>query len=164
MFLLLVVLLSITVGEVSCYSFNGTWQLDKSISESPNEILKLMGVAMFKRNIMNNLDITMTYTLFGDSVKIEKVTAWSNEASVYLFGRNETKEDLIMGAGTHVTTFHSGALYYVFIRNDDDTGTYNLVNELIDAATMRITIRYTLPYHSQSATCIRYFKKTTLTK
>lgn len=136
-------------------TFNGTWQLDKGISQSPVEMLKLMGVGLFRRRMMSNLEMTETFIITHRNINVERTTAFSHTQDTYFFGVNTSKVDPIMGSGTRIVNFNAGNLYTRFIRSDG--AIYTSVEELALRDQIRMTMDFAIS--GSNVTCIRYFRR-----
>ncbi len=173
---MLSVLLLFLASYACVNNFNGTWQLDFSRSESPNEILKLIGIGFIPRSVMCNLAITEIYIVTHRSVNIERKTSQSHTNDLYFFGVSVDKVDRVLGRGTRVVTVdNAGNLYTKFTRSDN--AIFTSVDELISDQEIRMTMKFTTPSpqsmqlvrrshnfsaRSQAAisiTCVRTFKR-----
>ncbi|MEO0606042.1 MAG: lipocalin/fatty-acid binding family protein [Myxococcota bacterium] len=67
--------LMLSVSPAWAADFSGTWVLDLSASDSPDELLKAQGVSWVKRKAAAKLDVTQNVKQDGDEVTIETVTS-----------------------------------------------------------------------------------------
>lgn len=159
---ILLLCLTTTFVEAGTNNYNGTWQLDKSRSDSMEEMLKLMGVGSFKRMMMRNMDIRETYTVFHRSVIIKTVTPYSHEEDTYFFGVEQPKMDLMMGPGSIVVTRNTDSIHSKFVRGGDGA-IYTLIREINPSfdAQLRITTSFIIPSQQQgnNISCVVYFKR-----
>ena len=139
--------------------FNGTWKLDKSTSESPDDILEALGINWFKRRVIVNLDITETiHIVVNKSVRIHTVTPRSNTSDLFLFGVEAPFQSVILGDGTQVTTFINNRLFFRFKRGDSDL-VYSAMRELLNPNLMKLSMNVTMRSRSIYLKCTRFFKR-----
>ncbi|MEN0067311.1 MAG: lipocalin/fatty-acid binding family protein [Myxococcota bacterium] len=65
----------LVVSPAWAADFTGTWVLDHSASDSPEELLKAQGMSMIKRKAVAKLDVTQKVTQEGNVMTFEVVTS-----------------------------------------------------------------------------------------
>jgi hypothetical protein len=80
--------------------FNGTWVLDLKASDSPERMLKRMGVSALERKLAGSTKLESTYSQSGNLVTITtRGPAFSRTEHLRLDGHPETKTE--KGTGTY---------------------------------------------------------------
>jgi hypothetical protein len=105
-----ITLLSLTVSGFASANFNGTWVLDLKASDSPEPMMKRMGVSVFERKLAASTKLEATYSQSGDLLTITtRGPAFSRTEHLRLDGHPETKTEKRTGPYTIRTSWaHHG--------------------------------------------------------
>lgn len=124
-------------------NFNGVWTLDKGASDSAYDLLVTIGLSSFRSSIAARLDVTDTYTVGLQSMRIRRVTSYSDDTQVFHYDKLEEGNDRILGRGKHITVMNwpiANRLIYNFTRRDG--ALYHSLKELIEPNLMRYSILF----------------------
>jgi hypothetical protein len=152
-------------------SLNGTWQLDRTTSESIEELLELMGIGYFKRRIIASLDITDQYIINATTYHLIRDTSHSHKNETYLLNIEQNVNDDILGYIKQTINYYSdersdivnsntrGALI-IHILHPSNAKAYSYRRLLPTNLNRMIYIsNFTVPDGSITKSCIRYFNR-----
>jgi hypothetical protein len=95
-----ITLLGLALPDLASVNFNGTWVLDLKASDSPEPMLKRMGVSALERKLADSTKLESTYGQSGDLLTITtRGPAFSRTEHLRLDGHPETKTE--KGTGTY---------------------------------------------------------------
>ena len=105
-----ITLLSLAVSGFASVNFNGTWVLDLKASDSPEPMLKRMGVSALERKLAASTRLESTYSQSGNLLTITtRGPAFSRTEHFRLDGHPETKTEKRTGPYTIRTSWsHHG--------------------------------------------------------
>jgi hypothetical protein len=105
-----ITLLSLALSGFASVNFNGTWVLDLKASDSPEPMMKRMGVSVFERKIAASTKLEATYNQSGDLLTITtRGPAFLRTERLRLDGHPETKTEKHTGPYTIRTSWaHHG--------------------------------------------------------
>ena len=140
-------------------SLNGTWQLDRVNSESVDDILQLMGVSIYKRRIIRNLDIKDIYDITQTTFHIIRDTSHSHKNQTYRFNIEETVNDELMGDVKQIVTYINGNIVINVKQSNNAKACSIRKLSPNDPNKMIFISNYTIADGSVTKTCTRYFKR-----
>jgi hypothetical protein len=105
-----ITVLSLAVCGFASANFNGTWVLDLKASDSPEPLMKRIGVSVFERKLAASTKLEATYSQSGDLLTITtRGPAFSRTEHLRLDGHAETKTEKRTGPYTIRTSWaHHG--------------------------------------------------------
>jgi hypothetical protein len=103
-------LLSLALSGFASVNLNGTWVLDLKASDSPEPMMKRMGVSVLERKLAASTKLEATYSQSGDLLTITtRGPGFSRTEHLRLDGRPETKTEKRTGPYTIRTSWaHHG--------------------------------------------------------
>jgi hypothetical protein len=106
----LITLLGLALSGLASVNFNGTWVLDLKASDSPEPMLKRMGVSALERKLAASTRLESTYSQSGNLLTITtRGPAFSRTEHFRLDGHPETKTEKRTGPYTIRTSWsHHG--------------------------------------------------------
>jgi hypothetical protein len=110
LFATLIALLAFTFSSFASVNFNGTWALDLKASDSPEPMMKRMGVSALERKLAASTKLEATYNQSGNLLTITtRGPAFSRTEHLRLDGHPETKTEKRTGPYTIRTSLsHHG--------------------------------------------------------
>jgi hypothetical protein len=102
--------LGLGLSGLASVNFNGTWVLDLKASDSPEPMLKRMGVSALERKLAGSTKLESTYQQSGNLLKITtRAPGFSRTEHLRLDGHPETKTEKRTGPYTIRTSWsHHG--------------------------------------------------------
>lgn len=106
LFITSIALLGFVVSSFASANFTGTWVLDLKASDSPEPMLKHMGVSALQRDLASTSTLQSTYNQSGNLLTITtRGLEFSRTEYLYLDGRTETKTEKSTGSYTIRTSW-----------------------------------------------------------
>ncbi len=97
----LLFLLALSASGLAAVNFSGTWTLDLKASDSPDPMMKRMGVPFVERKLAASTKLEATYHQSGEVLTVNsRAPGFSRVETFYLDGRTETKNEKHTGAYT----------------------------------------------------------------
>ncbi len=97
----LLFLLAFSVSALATVNFSGTWTLDLKASDSPDSMMKRMGVSFIERKLAASTTLEATYHQTREVLTVSsRATGFSRVETFPLDGRTEAKNEKQMGAYT----------------------------------------------------------------
>jgi hypothetical protein len=101
-----ITLLSLALSGFASINLNGTWVLDLKASDSPEPMMKRMGVSVLERKLAASTKLEATYSQSGDLLTIiTRGPAFSRTEHLRLDGHPETKTEKRTGPYTIRTSW-----------------------------------------------------------
>ena len=106
----LITLLGLALPGLASVNFNGTWVLDLKASDSPEPMMKRMGVSALERKLAASTKLESSYSQSGNLLTITtRGPAFSRTEHLHLDGHPETKTEKQAGTYTIRTSWaHHG--------------------------------------------------------
>jgi hypothetical protein len=97
----LLFLLALSASGLAAVNFSGIWTLDLKASDSPDPMMKRMGVPLIERKLATSTKLEATYHQSGDLLTVtSRAPGFSRVETFHLDGRTEKKNEKQTGAYT----------------------------------------------------------------
>jgi hypothetical protein len=97
----LLFLLALTASCLAAVNFSGIWTLDLKASDSPDGMMKRMGVPLIQRKLATSTKLEATYHQTGKVLTVtSRAPGFSRVETFHLDGRTETKNEKQTGTYT----------------------------------------------------------------
>ena len=97
----LLFLLALSASGLAAVNFSGIWTLDLKASDSPDAMMKRMGVPFIERKLAASTKLEATYQQSGDVLTVtSRAPGFSRVETFHLDGRTETRNEKRTGAYT----------------------------------------------------------------
>ena len=94
-------LLALSASGLAAVNFSGIWTLDLKASDSPDPMMKRMGVPFIERKLATSTKLEATYHQSGDLLTVtSRAPGFSRVETFHLDGRTEKKNEKQTGAYT----------------------------------------------------------------
>ena len=97
----LILLLASSASGLGAVNFSGIWTLDLKASDSPDPMMKRMGIPLIERKLAASTKLEATYHQSGEVLTVtSRAPGFSRVETFHLGGRTETKHEKRTGAYT----------------------------------------------------------------
>jgi hypothetical protein len=139
--------------------FNGRWQLNMTdATECSDPMLELIGLSATLRNMIRSLNVVESFEFTERTLKLGRITLYSNDLDTLQLGRSEQITDRILGRVQQTVDYVTGGRINTVIVRPDRSVFTSVRKIQLGSQVFSNSMNFTTS-DGRFATCVRFYSK-----